>query len=110
MPTFGPIKRAALIKALKRAGFKGPYAGGKHEFLVRGELRLVLPNPHQGEIGRDLLARLLRQADVSRTEWEMLSPLPIRRFALKSPRGATPLQLENAPSGLMAQAPPGLSL
>ena len=40
MPTVGLIKRAALIKALKKAGFTGPYPGGKHEFLVRGELRL----------------------------------------------------------------------
>jgi hypothetical protein len=39
---------------------------------VKGELRLVLPNPHQGEIGRELLARILRQAGMTRTEWEKL--------------------------------------
>lgn len=39
MPPFGPVKRKDLIKALKRAGFGGPYIGGKHEFLVKGELR-----------------------------------------------------------------------
>jgi predicted RNA binding protein YcfA (HicA-like mRNA interferase family) len=61
-----------LVKALKQAGFEGPFAGGKHEFLVKGELRLVLPNPHQGEISRELLARILRQANVSRAEWERL--------------------------------------
>lgn len=72
MPSFGPIKRADLIRALRDAGFAGPYAGGKHQFMVRGELRLVIPNPHSGEIGRDLLARLLRQAGISREEWEKL--------------------------------------
>ena len=72
MPPFGPIKRKELIKALRQAGFEGPFAGGKHEFLVKGELRLVLPNPHQGEIGKELLARILRQANISRTEWEKL--------------------------------------
>jgi predicted RNA binding protein YcfA (HicA-like mRNA interferase family) len=72
MPAFGPIKRKELVKALKQAGFEGPFAGGKHEFLVKGELRLVLPNPHQGEISRELLARILRQANVSRAEWERL--------------------------------------
>lgn len=72
MPSFKPIKRSDLIKALKKAGFDGPYAGGKHEFLVKGELRLILPNPHQGEIGRDWLARILRQAGLSRSEWEKL--------------------------------------
>jgi predicted RNA binding protein YcfA (HicA-like mRNA interferase family) len=72
MPPFGPIKRKELVKALKQAGFEGPFAGGKHEFLVKGELRLVLPNPHQGEIGKELLARILHQANVSRVEWERL--------------------------------------
>ncbi len=72
MPSFGPIKRADLIRALRQAGFEGPFTGGKHQFMVRGELRLTIPNPHSGEIGRDLLARILRQADISREEWEKL--------------------------------------
>lgn len=72
MPAFAPVKRKDLIKALRQAGFEGPYAGGKHEFLVKGEIRLILPNPHQSEISKDLLARILRQANVSRAEWEKL--------------------------------------
>jgi predicted RNA binding protein YcfA (HicA-like mRNA interferase family) len=72
MPSFGPVKRKDLIKALRQAGFEGPYAGGKHEFLVKVEIRLILPNPHQSEISKDLLARILRQANVSRAEWEKL--------------------------------------
>lgn len=72
MPSFGPIKRIDLIRALREAGFDGPLTGGKHQFMVRGELRLVIPNPHSGEIGRDLLIRLLRQANISREEWEQL--------------------------------------
>lgn len=72
MPKFGAIKRKDLIKALKKPGFEGPYVGGKHEFLVRGELRLVIPNPHQSEISKDLLARILRQAGISRRDWEQL--------------------------------------
>ena len=72
MPPFKPVKRNELIKALRRAGFEGPYAGGRHEFLVKGQLRLVLPNPHQGEISKDLLARILRQANLTREEWEKL--------------------------------------
>ena len=55
MPAFAPIKRKDLISALKQTGFEGPYAGGKHEFLVKGNLRLTLPNPHQGEISKELL-------------------------------------------------------
>jgi hypothetical protein len=29
-----------------------------------------VPNPHQGDIGKDLLARILRQGGISRDEWE----------------------------------------
>ncbi|MEN3001125.1 MAG: type II toxin-antitoxin system HicA family toxin [Armatimonadota bacterium] len=72
MPVFGPITRRELIRALRRAGFEGPYTGGKHQYMVRGEVRLTLPNPHRKEIGRDLLARILRQAGISREEWEQL--------------------------------------
>jgi predicted RNA binding protein YcfA (HicA-like mRNA interferase family) len=72
MPPFKPVKRKDLIKALRAAGFEGPNTGGKHEFLVKGQLRLVLPNPHQGEISKDLLARILRQANLTREEWERL--------------------------------------
>jgi hypothetical protein len=30
---------------------------------------MILPNPHEGEIGVGFLTRLLRQAGVSREEW-----------------------------------------
>ena len=72
MTPFKPIKRKNLIKALKEAGFEGPYAGGRHEFLVKGELRLILPNPHQSDISKDLLERILRKANLTREEWEKL--------------------------------------
>ena len=72
MPPFKPIKRKDLIKSLKEAGFEGPFVGGKHEFLIKGELRLILPNPHQSEISKDLLARILRQANLTREAWEKL--------------------------------------
>ena len=32
--------------------------------------RLTVPNPYQSEIGIDLLNRILRQAGLSREEWE----------------------------------------
>jgi predicted RNA binding protein YcfA (HicA-like mRNA interferase family) len=64
-----PIGRADLIRRLRKAGFEGPYAGGRHEFMVRGFRRLILPNPHRKIIGVDLLSRLLRQAGIARQEW-----------------------------------------
>jgi predicted RNA binding protein YcfA (HicA-like mRNA interferase family) len=70
MPSFGPIKRRDLIAALGKLGFAGPFSGGKHEFMTRAGLVLTIPNPHRGDIGPQLLSRLLKQAGVSRREWE----------------------------------------
>ena len=72
MPRFGPVKRRELIVWLRRIGFSGPYIGGKHEFMQRDNISLTIPNPHGGDIGPGLLARLLRQARVTREEWERL--------------------------------------
>jgi predicted RNA binding protein YcfA (HicA-like mRNA interferase family) len=72
MPQFGPISRNDLVRTLRQAGFDGPYSGGKHSFMVKGDLTLTLPNPHQRDIGRELLTRILRQAGISREEWEGL--------------------------------------
>lgn len=38
--------------------------------MVRGELVLTIPNPHRGDIGEALLALVLRQAGVTRKQWE----------------------------------------
>lgn len=70
MPRFGPIKQKELVRRLRLYGFEGPYSGGKHPFMAKGDLTITIPNPHQGEIGKELLARILRQAKISREEWE----------------------------------------
>jgi hypothetical protein len=72
MPRFGAIKRDDLIGYLKQAGFDGPYVGGKYQLMRRGDVTIRLPNPHRGDIGGELLARLLRQAHITKDEWEKL--------------------------------------
>ena len=72
MPPFGPIKRKDLLHYLKELGYEGPYVGGKHQYMVKGQIKLYIPNPHQGEISRDLLTRILRQAGINREDWEKL--------------------------------------
>ena len=72
MPRLGPIKREDLIRYLRQLGFAGPYSGGKHQFMARGNQTLALPNPHRREIGIALLTRILRQVGIDRSEWEKL--------------------------------------
>ena len=66
------ISRSNLIKRLKKLGFDGPYSGGKHQFMIKENLRLVIPNPHKGDIGIDLLSRILKQARIATSEWEKI--------------------------------------
>ena len=65
-----PLLRREFIRRMLRLGFDGPFSGGRHEFLLRDDRRLILPNPHRGDISVDLLARLLDEAGVTRQEWE----------------------------------------
>lgn len=70
MPPFGPIARRDLVRALRSLGFEGPFSGGRHQFMIREERTVRIPNPHGGDIGPQLLARILRQAGVAREEWD----------------------------------------
>lgn len=72
MPHFGPIKRRELVSCLRRLGYTGPYAGGRHEFMPRNSASVTIPNPHGSDIGPNLLAKVLRQAGITREEWEAL--------------------------------------
>ena len=72
MPPFGPVKRKELVGYFKQLGFEGPYSGGKHQFMSKGEITFRVPNPHQSDIGKELLVRILRQAGISKEAWERL--------------------------------------
>jgi len=69
MPKLRPLSQRELVKGLKTFGFEGPYSGGKHLYMLKGILRLTLPNPHKQTISPDLLTRLLRQAGITKEEW-----------------------------------------
>jgi len=70
MTKIGPLSFSELVTRLKSLGFNGPYAGGKHLFMLKDALRLTLPNPHREKIGVDLIRRLMRQGGITRKEWE----------------------------------------
>jgi predicted RNA binding protein YcfA (HicA-like mRNA interferase family) len=72
MPRYGPVHRDELIRSLRHAGFIGPEAGGKHPIMTKGSLTIHIPNSHRGDIDITLLKRILRQAGLSREDWERL--------------------------------------
>ena len=69
MSRLTPISFSEFVGKLKKLGFEGPYSGGKHLYMLKGKLRLTIPNPHKQKIGVDLIMRILRQAGITREEW-----------------------------------------
>jgi predicted RNA binding protein YcfA (HicA-like mRNA interferase family) len=71
MSKLSPISWRDLVQRLRELGFEGPYSGGRHPQMRRGDVTVIIPNLHEGDIGAGLLKRLLQQAGVSREEWLM---------------------------------------
>ena len=69
MPKLSPVTWQELVRRLRQLGFEGPYKGGRHPYMVRGDLVVTIPNPHRSVVGVELLQRVLRQAEISREEW-----------------------------------------
>jgi len=64
MSKLRPVSFSELVRKLKALYFEGPFSGGKHLFMIRGDLRLTVSNPHRQDIGVDLLKRILRQGGI----------------------------------------------
>jgi hypothetical protein len=58
-----------LVQKFRKLEFDGPYSGGRHLFMVKGKLKVRIPNPHQGDISKHLVVEILRQAEISYDAW-----------------------------------------
>lgn len=70
MGKLSPVSHRNLIARMRRLGFEGPFPGGRHPLMRRKNATVVIPNPHKGDIGVDLLSRILRVGGISQEEWE----------------------------------------
>lgn len=70
MSRLTPVSRRELVRKLKALGFDGPYPGGQHQWMRKGHVRIIVPNPHEGDIDPGLIRRILRQAGISVDEWK----------------------------------------
>jgi predicted RNA binding protein YcfA (HicA-like mRNA interferase family) len=65
------ISRNELIRKFRSLGFEGPFSGGKHQFMTKGANKVRIPNPHSNkEIHVSLLLEIIKQAGISKIEWE----------------------------------------
>ena len=71
MSTSPSVSGAQLVKALRRLGFNLVRIKGSHHFLRHADGRCTVVPIHRSEtIGRGLLARILRDCEISRVELE----------------------------------------
>jgi len=65
-----PVPYRVLLKKLKNLGLDGPHQGRKHPYMTKGDIVIVLPNPHQGEdVDVMLIKAILNASGISRDEW-----------------------------------------
>jgi len=67
------ITRKKLIRKFRELGYTGPFLGGKHQFMIKGDKKIRIPNPHQGkDIHVSLVEEIFKQAGISKEEWKKL--------------------------------------
>ena len=59
-----------LVQKFRRLGFDGPYSGGRHLFMAKGDLKVRIPNPHRGDISKHLVLEILKQAGITNKQWD----------------------------------------
>ena len=65
------ISRIELIRKFRSLGYSGPFSGGKHQFMIKGQKKIRIPNPHgSGDIHISLVKEILRQANIDIKEWD----------------------------------------
>ena len=65
------ISRKELIRKFRALGYSGPFSGGKHQFMKKGQKKIRIPNPHgSGDIHINLVKEIQRQAGISNEEWD----------------------------------------
>lgn len=67
------ISRKELIKRFKALGYSGPFSGGRHQFMKKGNKKIRIPNPHKSnDIHIGLVKEILRQAGISSDDWNIV--------------------------------------
>lgn len=77
MSLWQPCKRKIFVRKLRSLGFKGPYSGTKHQFMVYADRRLAVPSNSEYSVPQ--LKMMLSEAadiierNISAEEWAELA-------------------------------------
>lgn len=76
MSRWKPCKRRSFVRRLHRLGFEGPFSGSRHQFLILGNHRLVVPSNQEYSVPQ--LRMMLREVEaiirrkITIEEWDRL--------------------------------------
>ncbi|MCF8261636.1 MAG: hypothetical protein K9J12_12740 [Melioribacteraceae bacterium] len=62
MKIFQHINRTEFIEYLIKIGFDGPYAVGRHQFMMRGDSTIKIPCNNQIELDTAIPYKILKNA------------------------------------------------
>jgi len=70
MPGINPISKKQLISKLKALSLEGTFKATKHQYLIKGNHKIFITNPHGGkDIGISLLKKIIRQIGITQDEF-----------------------------------------
>jgi predicted RNA binding protein YcfA (HicA-like mRNA interferase family) len=71
MPKLSPLKAEQLIRKLRKLGFEGPIAGGRHSRMLHPTRGQIIPIPmHKGrDISVGLIRAIIREVGITPEEW-----------------------------------------
>ena len=59
-----------MVKKFRKLGFNGPFSGGKHKFMVRGNLKVRIPSDHGSDISVGLINEIIIQSGIKKNDWD----------------------------------------
>jgi hypothetical protein len=76
MSRWAPCKRRDFIDRLRKLGFKGPYTGTRHQFMVYGKHRLSIPSNPEYSVPQlrmmiEEIEKIINR-EISLQEWDRL--------------------------------------
>ncbi|MFZ4664448.1 MAG: type II toxin-antitoxin system HicA family toxin [Caldilineaceae bacterium] len=71
MPKLSPLNSAQIIRKLRKLGFEGSIAGGRHSRMIHPERKLVIPIPIHGgkDVSVGLIRAIIRDVGITPQEW-----------------------------------------
>jgi hypothetical protein len=70
MASPGPAEWRDLVRKFRKLGFTGPIFRNGHPYMVKGKLKVKIPNNHHETITGPTVARSVERAGISDDEWE----------------------------------------